>query len=66
MNNTAKLQKNIKVNYKAINNNSLVNRKIDFIPVFNISGKYLDKLGFKIGTLTKVTFEENKIIIEKL
>jgi hypothetical protein len=67
MNNIAKLQKNIKINYKPIRKNNLFfNNKTEFVPVFNISGKYLEKLGFKIGTLTKVTFEDNKIIIEKL
>lgn len=64
MNNTAKIQRNIKINYKAIKINSLMQRKTEFVPVFNISGKYLEKLGFKIGTFTKVTFENNKIIIE--
>lgn len=64
MNNTAKIQKNIRVNYKPVKNKDFFNRKTEFVPVFNISGKYLEKLGFKIGTLTNVTLEKNKIIIE--
>jgi hypothetical protein len=35
-------------------------------PLIRLKGKYLNELNFKIGDVIEITFEDNRIIIEKV
>jgi hypothetical protein len=35
-------------------------------PLIRLKGKYLNDLNFKIGDVIEITFEDNRIIIEKV
>jgi len=35
-------------------------------PMIRLKGKYLNELNFKIGDVIEITFEDNRIIIEKV
>lgn len=35
-------------------------------PLIRLKGKYLSNLNFKIGDVIEITFEDNRIIIEKV
>jgi hypothetical protein len=35
-------------------------------PLIRLKGKYLNDLNFKIGDVIEITFEDNRIVIEKL
>jgi len=42
-----------------------VNGKIKAIPQINLTGIYLQNLGFEIGNFVNITLLEGKLIIEK-
>ena len=35
-------------------------------PLIRLKGKYLNELNFKIGDVIEITFEDNRIVIEKV